>query len=150
MSQPMINHSPDLLRLQEEGFRLQIINNQFLVVDHCPYVNSQQEVKYGQLICVLTLAGPNRTGVPPDHTIYFAGETPCHADGKPMTGIINNSAKQRLAGELHADHYFSSKPIRGHYKDYYEKVRTYAEILGAQARVINKNASEKPDRKNAA
>ena len=150
MSQQTINHSPDLMQLQEEGFSLEIVNNQFLVVDHCPYVNHNKEVKYGKLICALSLAGPNRTGTPPDHTIYFAGETPCHADGEPMTGIINNSSRQRLVGELYGDHYFSSKPIKGNYKDYYEKLKTYAEILSAQARVIDKTATEKPNRKNAA
>ncbi len=150
MSLQMINHSPDLLRLQEEGYRLSIRNNQFLVVDHCPYVNSNKEIKYGQLVCVLSLAGPNRTGTPPDHTIYFVGETPCDASGSPLTGIINNSTRQRLVEELIIDHYFSSKPVSGAYKDYYDKVRTYAEILGAQARTIDKNATEKPDRKFAA
>ncbi len=43
--------------------------------------------------------------------------------------------------QLFADHAFSSKPKAGAYKDYYEKIRTYADILVGHAQVLDPAAS---------
>jgi hypothetical protein len=149
MLQQLINHSPDLKRLVDEGYEIETKGG-LLVAHHIPYVTPAKEVKYGKLVCALTLAGPNRTGRPPDHTIYFSGETPCNADGIALTAIINNSNRQQLAEGLIVNHYFSSKPMSGNYADYYEKIRTYSEILSAQARAINCTVTSKPNSKKAA
>ena len=81
---------------------------------------------------------------PQDHTIYFSGDIPCNVDGTPMTAIINNSQTQHLSQRIVVNHYFSSRPITGNYTNYYEKIRTYAEILGSQVREIDRTASAKP------
>jgi hypothetical protein len=47
----------------------------------------------------------------------------------------------RFSEKLSAHHRFSSKPPRGHYEDYYEKVRTYAAILSGPAAVIDPHAT---------
>lgn len=119
-----------------------------MLVHHLPYLNPNREVKLGTLVCVLTLASPTRTGSPPDHTAYFIGEMPCYEDGAPITAIVNNSNAQRLTERILINHYFSSKPISGNYPDYYEKVRTYAEILLAPAYYIDGVATARPNRKN--
>ena len=149
MQQQLINHSPDLMQLQEEGYLFEISGGH-LIVHHIPYVTASKEIKYGSLVCSLTLASPTRTGKPPDHTIYFCGDTPCHADGTTLCDIINNSNRQQLSESIVVNHYFSSKPKWGNYQNYYDKVRTYSEILSAQAKVIDSKVNTKPNSKKAA
>lgn len=137
MLQQLISHSPDLKRLVDEGFQVTVSElGGHLIVRQVPYLNPELKVEFGVLVAVLNLASPSRVGSPPDHTIYFQGKTPYNADGTPLLAIINNSNKANVGG-VDIDHYFSSKPPAGNYKDYYDKFRTYAEILGSQARVIN-------------
>ncbi|MDP4149339.1 MAG: ThiF family adenylyltransferase [Bacteroidota bacterium] len=143
MLQQLISHSPDIQRLSNEGYDLDL-NGAYLLVHHIPYVNSSKEVKYGTIVTVLTLESPNRTSIPQDHTVFFCGDKPCDAQGQPLTSIINSSGDQQITPTIKANHYFSSKPVTGKYQDFYEKIRTYAEILGAQARIIDSEASAKP------
>jgi hypothetical protein len=132
MQQQLISHNPDLIKLQENGFKLEISGGQFLLVHHIPYLNTNLEIKSGTFVCVLTLLSETRIAPPKDHTIYFCGETPCDVYGKPLTAIINNSTEQKLSDTIIANHYFSSKPLSGNYVDYYEKVNTYSLILSSQ------------------
>lgn len=131
-----ISHSPDLNKLNEEGYQLEI-DGGFLLVHHIPYLNATKQIRYGVIICVLNLASPNLAGVPPDHTAYFKGETPYNSEGQPLNAIINNSATQQLTSTILVNHFFSSKPSSGKYKDYYEKIRTYSEILSSQAQAVD-------------
>lgn len=144
MQQQLISLSPDLKRLQDEGYELEVRGGHILV-HHVPYLNSKIEVKYGVLVSVLTLTSPNRTGQPNDHTIYFCGEPPCDTDGKILNSIINNSNNQQLSESITVNHYFSSRPISGNYENYYDKFRTYAEILSSQAWSVDKSITTKPN-----
>lgn len=143
MQQQLINLNYDLKRLDEDGYELEVCGGH-LLVHHIPYVNPSRTVKYGTLVCILTYLSPTIIGRPQDHTIYFTGETPCNADGSPMTAIINNSKTLNLSQNIVVNHYFSSKPITGTYPDYYEKIRIYAEILCSQAVLINRLVTTKP------
>ncbi|MBD1395134.1 DUF6791 domain-containing protein [Mucilaginibacter glaciei] len=143
MQQQLISLSPDLARLEAEGFDISV-DGAYLITRRLPYVDAQKKVQYGTLICVLTLATPTRTGQPQDHTSYFCGETPCDSLGVGLTGLVNNSNKQQLTNMLVADHYFSSKPASGNYPDFYEKVSTYAKIIGVQAQAIDPAVTWKP------
>jgi hypothetical protein len=145
----LVSHSPDLLKLWESGYDMEIIGDQHLLVHQIPYVNSIKEVKYGTLVCVLTLATPLRVGLPPDHTIYFIGETPCDNNGVTLRGVVNNSNTHHLTNKITVNHYFSSRPISGNYPDYYEKVRTYSEILCSQAMAIDISVTSKPTNRKA-
>lgn len=142
MLQQLINHSPDIKRLFDEGFDIEVNGGHLLV--HLPYVNSKCEIKYGTLVTKLNIPIPNMVGKPYDHTAYFIGEAPCDYKGNLLTAIINNSNTNRLTEEITVNHYFSSKPSCGYYSDYYEKVNTYGEILISQARKLNKDVSMKP------
>lgn len=146
MLQQLIDHNPDLKRLSDEGYVMEI-NGGHLVVHHIPYVTPARKVRNGALVCILTMAGPTRIGTPPDHTIYFQGETPCNSDGSALTSIINNSNATQLNGIMPVQHYFSSKPSAGNYASYYDKIRTYAEILSSQAKVIDPTVTQKPNKK---
>lgn len=143
MLQQLINHSPDLKKLLDEGFDIEV-NGGHLLVHQIPYVNSKCEIKYGTIVTVLNLATPNKAGQPSDHTVYFCGELPCDHKGVSLTAIINNSNTNRLTDAITVNHYFSSKPACGYYSDYFEKINTYAEILTAQARKLDQNVSSKP------
>ena len=143
MQPQLISHSPDLKKLSEEGYQLEI-DGGFLLVHHIPYLNASKEIKYGIIICTLNLFNPNLAGTPPDHTAYFKGETPYYSSGQPLSAIINNSATQQLSPNIIVNHFFSSKPKSGKYLDYYEKIRTYAEILSSQAQVLDSTVTSKP------
>ena len=55
MSQRLINRSPDLKKLRDEGYEIAIVSG-FLVVRDVPYVNSKQEVKLADLVSELVLS----------------------------------------------------------------------------------------------
>lgn len=143
MPQQLINLNPDLNRLQEEGYDIEVKGGH-LVVRQIPYATPTKNVAFGTLICVLNYASPTKISTPPDHTIYFNGETPCNANGQPLDAIINNCNRVQLTNELLATHYFSSKPLSGNYPNYYEKIRTYAEILSINAKAIDNTVTTKP------
>ena len=135
MSQRLINLSPDLLRLRNAGYHVEVIGS-YLVMRGVPYVNPKKEIKYGTLMAALTLKG-NVTARPGDHTAMFGGEVPCDPNGVPLNKIINARGRAVLIGDLVRDFVFSSKPDCGFYVDYYEKMTTYETILSSQARAID-------------
>lgn len=147
MQQQQINHNKDLTRLQSEGFDI-TVDGVYLITRHLPYVNSKKEIKYGVLVCLLALYSPTKTGPPQDHTCFFCGETPCDITGKELTGLVNNSRKQFLTNTITADHYFSSRLSTGDYPDFYEKVNTYAKIIGSQAQALDFTVTWKPFKNN--
>ena len=139
MSHELISRSDDLQRLVQDGYEIEIRSGH-LLLHRAPYVTSQRVVKYGQLVCPLTVNGLE-TGTPGDHTIYFAGEYPCDHTGAPIEALRNNSNRQELAQGLWVDHYFSAKPVGGNYEDYHHKMTHYAQVLGRCARRIDPGAT---------
>lgn len=146
MLHKLINLNPDLNRLQEEGYDIEVKGGH-LVVRQIPYATPSKNVAFGTLVCVLNYVTPTKISTPPDHTIFFCGETPCNSGGQPLVAIINNSNRQQLTSELLVTHYFSSKPLSGNYPNYYEKIRTYAEILSINAKAIDNTVTTKPFKK---
>lgn len=135
MSQRLINRSPDLKRLQDEGYNVQIKAG-FVIVADIPYVTAAREVKRGTLISQLDLAG-DVTKTPETHVAFFAGEYPCNKDGAELGKIRHSSGQQQLAEGVVVQHSFSAKPLTGGYADYYEKMATYAAILSGPAQAID-------------
>jgi len=145
MSHRLIDLNDDLRRLRDEGYNVDI-HAANLVVRDIPYVNQKQEVQYeGILITSLDLNGDilNR---PSEHTMKFAGQMPCTSDGRPFDAIRPAPEVTRLSEKLSSQYTFSSRPVRGHYESYYEKVRTYAAILCGQATNIDPFATPKSRR----
>ncbi|OPY71428.1 MAG: hypothetical protein A4E63_01549 [Syntrophorhabdus sp. PtaU1.Bin050] len=139
MSHLLIDRSPDLKKLRDEGYNIEI-REAFLLVKDVPYVNSRKEVQRGTLVAKLVLSG-DITAPPDDHTIYFAGDHPCRADGVEITQIKNSSTETILAEGLVVQHRFSAKPTpAGSYPDYYAKMTTYACILSGPAQAIDPEA----------
>ncbi len=135
MSQRLISLSPDLKRLRDEGYDIEV-RSSYLLIKDVPYVNSNKEIKRGILVSKLTLAG-DVTSKPDTHVALFAGDHPCHRDGSEIIKIKHSSGRQVLAGDLAVDHSFSSKPTSGAYMDYYDKMTTYVAIIASPARSIN-------------
>ncbi|MEZ5874817.1 MAG: ThiF family adenylyltransferase [Hyphomicrobiales bacterium] len=140
MSPQLISRSPDLARLKDDGYEVEIRANH-LVLRNVPYVNSKRAVKRGLLVSTLNLAGQVTTK-PDTHVALFAGEHPCDRYGRPLTKIVNGSSRQNLGDGLLVDHSFSSKPISG-YCDYHHKMSTYVDILSSQAAAIDPMATAK-------
>lgn len=141
MSPPQINLNlcPDLLRLREAGYNIQIRAG-YLVIRDVPYVNSARRVCRGMLVTALELAGDRTTG-PADHKMMFNGEFPCHANGSPMEILRLNSNPAVLDEGLEIHHTFSRKPFQRSYKDYFEKVETYVSLIAREAGQIDPSVS---------
>lgn len=132
-------------RLWEAGYDMEFIDGQFLLVHQIPYVNSEREVRFGTIVCELTARTPLVLGPMQDHTVRFIGEVPCHIDGRAYNEIIIDSTARQLTTGLSVNCQFSSKPKGiGVYVDFYDKVRTYAEILSAPAKAINPAVTNRP------
>ncbi len=135
MSHQLINRSPDLQRLRDEGFDVEIRSN-FLLIKNVPYLNSKKKINLGTLVSELSLAG-DVTTTPTTHVAYFAGDHPCNKDGSEIVKIKHGSALQQFDQNLVVHHSFSSKPLSGVYRDYYEKMTTYVAIISSQAEAID-------------
>ena len=140
MSNALINRSPDLKRLRDEGYTIEIKGGHLIVGD-VPYVNSGKEVKIGTFVSKLDTAG-DKANKPENHVIFFSGEYPCNYDGSKITALEHGSQTQDLGFGIVVNHSFSNRPKDG-YKDYHEKVSTYIEIVSSQARVINPKVTAK-------
>ena len=127
MSQELINRSTDLQRLRDEGYDVEVREGA-LVVGSVPYVNSTRDVKFGKLVSELTLAG-NVTAIPSTHVVFFAGDHPCNKDGSQISAIQHGTGINRFEG--------------GGYKDYYDKMTTYAAIISSPAESIDPNVTPK-------
>lgn len=138
MSLELINRSPDLKRLREEGYFIQIRGGLLLMRD-VPYVDSERQVRTGTLISTLNVAG-EVARTPETHVMNFDGEFPCAADGTPLHAIAHHSGTITLGNGVTARHSFSSKPAGG-YTDYYHKMTTYAAILSGPAEVLKPGVS---------
>lgn len=135
MSQQLISRSPDLQRLRDEGYDVEVRSG-YLLVKNVPYVNSRSEVKLGTLVSELSLSG-DVTSAPGTHVAYFIGDHPCHKDGSAINKIRHQSLQQKFGQDITVDHSFSSKPLSGRYADYYEKMTTYVAIISSPARALD-------------
>lgn len=133
MSPRLFSLSPDLKRLREAGYFVQI-KGSLLLMRGVPYVNAKREVLKGTLISTLNLAG-DQTKRPDTHVVHFDGEFPCQADGSPISQIRHQTHALNLGHNVTARHSFSSKP-EGGYTDYFHKMATYAGILSGPAAVL--------------
>jgi|SRR5208283_1151112 len=113
MSLKLINHSPDLKKLRDEGHELEIRGG-FVLVHHVPYVNAKKEIKYGTLISSLNLVTPDKAALvtpdkaakPQDHVIHFDGELPCNHDGSQIQGLLLITGSVKYFTLKHSGHVF--------------------------------------------
>ena len=139
MSSSLVSRSPDLLRLRDEGYDLEIRAN-YLLVHHVPYVTAERTVAYGTLVSELSHNGTS-TIQPGDHTACLIGGMPHDNHGQRLDRIINAPNQINLADGIAADCQFSLKPPSGHYGDYYAKITMYVSQLTGYAAVIDPAAT---------
>jgi len=140
MSHRLVDLSPDLKRLRDEGYDIEIKSN-YLLVKSIPYVNAKKEIKTGTLVSELTLAG-DVTTKPNTHVVSFMGDQPCNKDGSEIIQIIHQSGDINLGNDLIVNRSFSNKPPEG-YNNYFDKMSTYAKIISSPASSIDPNATAK-------
>lgn len=139
MSQRPISRSPDLKRLQDEGYEV-AVRGSHLLVGHVPYRDAEGCVAYGTLVSTLELQN-DVTVKPQDHVAHFLGGIPHGRDGNKLSKIINVENPQALFGEVTSACSFSSKPIGGlGYSDYHEKMTTYVRMISEPARALKPEA----------
>ncbi len=136
MSRRLINLNPELQRLINEGYEIELRPG-YLLVHSVPYVNSKKELAYGVIVSELTTSSPDVLGRPCTHQVHFIGEHPCKADGTDLVQIRNQSAEFKLDEGITAQHHFSNKPQRGYYESYYEKITSYVRVISSQAKALD-------------
>jgi molybdopterin/thiamine biosynthesis adenylyltransferase len=134
MSSELISRSPDLGRLESEGYEIEVRDG-YLLLRHVPYVTSACKVEFGTLVSELTLAG-GRTTRPSNHVTQFIGSHPCNRDGSLIKGLQAGEGVQRLSPGIEIHRTFSNKPAEG-YPDYFEKMTRYVEILLGPAQSLD-------------
>lgn len=140
MLHKLIDHSPDLKKLRDEGYEIKLEHNHVLI-SNVPYLNVSKQIKFGTLVAVLTIAG-NKSGKPNNHVAYFIGEQPCNKDGSIISAIVHGQNKTVLAGGIQVDRSFSNKP-QGGYIDYYHKMTTYINIISGPAQSMDNSITPK-------
>lgn len=136
----LISLNPDLKRLQEEGYEISVEEG-YLLIKNIPYVNEQKKIMYGIMASKLSLAG-NKTVKPQTHVVYFQGEYPCSKEGVPIMPIRHGMSLQTLTSQLQINYSFSNKPVNG-YKDYYEQISRYIEIISTPAMSLDETVTAK-------
>lgn len=134
MSGKLIDRNPDLKRLRDEGFEVEVRSG-YLLLRSIPYVNSRREIAMGILVTDLTLNN-DQTQRPDNHQVWFAGEYPCNQNGSSISAFGHTPATQTLCEGLEINHRFSCKPSGG-YADYHAKMTRYVEIISNPARAID-------------
>ncbi|MET4322514.1 ThiF family adenylyltransferase [Bradyrhizobium sp. RT5a] len=132
MSQKLFDRNPDLRKLREDGYAVQIRGG-FLLMQ-VPHVNQKGEVRLGSLISPLNLAG-DVTQRPDNHVVNWSGDYPCSSEGKPIEALRHAEGAFDLGNGLAARYAFSCKPPEG-YADYHAKMTTYAGVIAGPAAVL--------------
>src|SRR5688500_7297955 len=102
MSQQLINRNPDLKRLRDDGYDIEIRSGH-LLVKRVPYVNTRKEIRFGTLVTPLGELSGDTTRPPANHVAHLIGEYPCDSRGLPIEKIRNSSARQVLAKGVAVD-----------------------------------------------
>lgn len=127
-------HSADLCRL--ESRHNVSVDGDYLLLHGVPYRSEDGAKKCGTLISVLYVQGEGdaRATRPPtgsqEHMVYWIGENPFRANGRPMFGSPNVQQIQ-MAGSTHDVLWFSRKPPDG-FTDHYHKLSTYHRLISQE------------------
>lgn len=146
MYQQLINHSPDLQRLVSEGYAVRICDGH-LIVEEIPFLDQAGTVRRGAFGCALD-ATAEKTIAPRDHVISFSGGEPYDRHGRPLAALGKTSPRCTTVGSISFQYGFSNKlrdqggTQRG-YKDFYEKVRTYEDMILGEVLAVDPTATSR-------
>ena len=137
MSAAVINRNPDLKRLQDEGYELEVCEG-CAIIWNVPYLDSACTVQRGVLVSKLNMAG-DTVAYNGDHTVFFQGAVPYRSTGERLDAVFNSMNNTSFAG-VPVNMMLSNKPAGG-YRDYHHKFTRYIEILSAEAQVVDPTAT---------
>lgn len=141
MSSALFALEPALRRLVEEGYHL-LLDHNWLIVEHIPYVTAAGTVAYGQLAYPVAYAG-DRILPKCARELWLVGEHPHSATGQPL--ILATLNPREIRHELTASYMLSSKPMpEGNYPDQYAKVTAYVKILSHEALALDPTVTATP------
>lgn len=136
MWERVISLNPDLKRLRDEGYELEVRAG-YAIVHSVPYLDEHGNVQRGVLVSELELNGDlvkyRKNAC--RHVIYFQGTMPHRKNGEPLNGVLLGREKRTWAG-TQTDMSFSNKPD-GDYNNYYEKFTRYIQILSYEAQAVD-------------
>lgn len=139
MSHTLVSRSPELRKLQQDGYDIAVEGGLLLLRD-VPFLDQAGEVVRGTLVSELTTTGTT-TAPPSVHTVYLVGGVPHNDSGAPLTDeLICGVGQTQLGTELFADCQLSRKPPNG-YGDYHSKLVGYADYLEAWAHRVDPTAT---------
>ena len=139
MSSKPIVLDPDIKRLLDEGYEVEVQNG-YLLVHAVPYVTASKTVALGTVVTDLAMNAQEL--LPPrDHQVWWQGEYPCRNSGTPIDGIRNVSEPRMLWDGFQVQHRFSNKPEGGNFPDYFSKMTSYIRIIANEAKAIDPNAT---------
>ncbi len=139
MSHQLIDRSPDLKQLRDEGYEVHIKDSN-LFIDSIPYVNANREIKRGTLVSELSAAG-DKAKKPDSHVAHFVGEFPCKPDGTELP--IRHPGGLQTSGNGIQFSFSVKRTGMPDYANYYEKVVTYVTLIESQAQAIDPSVSAK-------
>jgi hypothetical protein len=114
------------------------LHGSHVAIGSVPYVTAKREIKRGLILSTLEFS-QNQVRSPTDHTVWFAGDTPCNKDGDPLSNIFAGTNLSEVPVKGIAVQFRFSCKLRGgkNYPDYYAKLTTYIKILVHQAQAID-------------
>jgi len=136
----LVDRSPDLARLVEEGYDVEVRGGN-LFVHHVPYATSEGNVSHCVLVSEFSHNGTQAI-TPANHQISVVGGVPHDHQGEPISIILNREpvdfghgfvASCELSGKHHGE-----PP-----SNYYEKVTNYVNVLGYFARSLDASATHR-------
>ena len=133
MSRLLISRSPDLKRLHDAGYEVEVRSG-YLLIHSIPYLDAAGDLHLGTLASELTLVSPEKTAPPGTHVAYFIGTYPHNADGSRISAIEHGVGPYPWSDGLAPDFSFSNKPRTGGFADYFEKMVSYINVIWHQAR----------------
>lgn len=154
MSATPTSLSPDLGRLEADGYRLRIVRGvaNHLIVEGVPAVNTKGEVVYGSLYSPLEFDAEGKVRSPvANHQCWWIGsDPPCDHTGRAMDELIANNGPEDKGDGIQTRVGMSRKLKVGTemipYPDYYKKLTTYIALIWAPAVQIDPACTPKVDR----
>jgi hypothetical protein len=154
MSATPTSLSPDLAKLEAEGYRLRIVRGvaNHLIVEGIPAVNTKGEVVCGDVYTPLEIDADGKVRNPvANHQCWWIGsDPPCDHAGRIIDELIANTGPEDKGDGIETRVGMSRKLKSGTgqipYPDYYKKLTTYIAMIWSPAVQIDPTCTPKFDK----
>ena len=136
------SHSPDLARLIEAGYELEITSDGYLIVHNVPFLDGNRSVQRGLVITRLALNGDVTENPVSDHVAFFSGLKPYQWNGEPVHPLADTNVN--LADGRSGQFQISLKCATAeHYPDYFAKIEAHVQNIEVEAQKVDSTATAK-------